>query len=70
MHVHYNDAIDHSRKYHNMPYCFLFVTPKFCIRIVFSFSWDHFNSQEKLKTILMQNGQFLCKVVNLKETVQ
>ena len=23
--------------------------------IVFSFSWDHFNSQEKLKTMLMQN---------------
>ena len=25
--------------------------PKFCISIVFSFSWGHFNSQEKLKTI-------------------
>ena len=37
----------------------LFVTPKFCISIVFSFSWGHFNSQEysqdKLKTMLMQN---------------
>ena len=32
-----------------------FVTPKFCISIVFSFSWGHFNSQEKLKTMLMQN---------------
>ena len=29
--------------------------PKFCINIVFSFSWGHFNSQEKLKTMLMQN---------------
>ena len=29
--------------------------PKFCISIVFSFSWGHFNSQEKLKTMLMQN---------------
>ena len=33
----------------------MFVTPKFCISIVFSFSWGHFNSQEKLKTMLMQN---------------
>ena len=32
-----------------------FCHPKFCISIVFSFSWDHFNSQQKLKTILMQN---------------
>ena len=32
----------------------LFVTPKFCISIVFSFSWGHFYSQEKLKTMLMQ----------------
>ena len=31
------------------------VTPKFCISIVFSFPWGHFNSQEKLKTMLMQN---------------
>ena len=29
--------------------------PNFCISIVFSFSWGHFNSQEKLKTMLMQN---------------
>ena len=29
--------------------------PKLCIRIVFSFSWGHFNSQEKQKTMLMQN---------------
>ena len=28
--------------------------PKFCISIVFSSSWGHFNSQEKLKVILMQ----------------
>ena len=28
--------------------------PKFCISIVFSLSWGHFNSQEKLKTMLMQ----------------
>ena len=31
------------------------VIPKFCISIVFSFPWGHFNSQEKLKTMLMQN---------------
>ena len=46
--------IDHSRKYHSIPQCCSFVTPKFCISIVFSFSWCHFNSQEKLKTTLMQ----------------
>ena len=31
------------------------VIPKFCISIVFSFSKGHFDSQEKLKTMLMQN---------------
>ena len=40
---------------HNIPYCSLFFTPKFGISIVFSFSWGYFNSQEKLKTKLMQN---------------
>ena len=29
--------------------------PNFCISIVFSFSQGHFNSQEKLKTMLMHN---------------
>ena len=29
--------------------------PKFCISYVFSFSWGHLNSQEKLKTMPMQN---------------
>ena len=34
----------------------LFVFPfKFCISIVFVFSWDHFKSQEKLEAMLMQN---------------
>ena len=34
----------------------LLVCPlKFCITIVFVFSWDHFKSQEKLQTMLMQN---------------
>ena len=33
----------------------MFVTPKFCISIVFSFSWELKWPQEKLKTILMQN---------------
>ena len=47
--------IDHSRKYHNIPQCSLFVTPKFCISIVFSFSWELKWPQEKLKTMLMQN---------------
>ena len=48
-------CIVYSRKYQNIPLCCLFVTPKFCISIVFSFSWGHFNSQEKLKTMLTQN---------------
>ena len=48
-------VIDHYRKYHNIPQYSLLATPKFCISIVFSFSWGHFNSQEKLKTMLMQN---------------
>ena len=30
-------------------------TPKFCRSVVFNFSFGHFNSQEKLKTMLMQN---------------
>ena len=29
--------------------------PKFCISIVFNFSWDGCNTQEKWKTMLMQN---------------
>ena len=29
--------------------------PKFCMSIVFSFSWGHFNSLEKLKTMITQN---------------
>ena len=33
----------------------LFVTPNFCISIVFSFSWELKRPQEKLKTMLMQN---------------
>ena len=33
----------------------MFVAPKFCISIVFSFSWELKWPQEKLKTILMSN---------------
>ena len=43
--------IDHFGKYHNT----LCLPPKFCISIVFVFSWDHCKSQAKLETILMQN---------------
>ena len=32
-----------------------FVTPKFCLRIVFTFSWELKWPQEKLKTMLRQN---------------
>ena len=48
------NIIGHYRKCHNVPYCSQFVPPKFCKIIVFSFSWGHFNSQEKLKTMLTQ----------------
>ena len=44
-------SIGHSGKYHNT----LRLYPKFCISIVFIFSWDHFKSQEKLDTMLIQN---------------
>ena len=54
-HHHHNISIDHSRKYHNIPKCSLFVPPKVCIRIVISFSWQLKWPQEKLKTMLMQN---------------
>ena len=34
---------------------------KFWISIIFSFSWGHFNSQEKLKTMLIQNFEVTNK---------
>ena len=33
----------------------MFVTPKFCVSVVFSFSWELKWPQEKLKKVLMQN---------------
>ena len=33
----------------------LFYPPKICIGIAFDFSWDSFMSQEKSKTMIMQN---------------
>ena len=48
------NIIGHYRKCHNVPYCSQFVPPKFSKSIVFSFSWGHFNSKEKLKTMLTQ----------------
>ena len=33
----------------------MFVTPKFCISIVFSFSWELKWPQVKMKTMLVQN---------------
>ena len=47
--------VDHSKKYHNIPQCSLLVTPKFCISVVFCFSWEFKWHQEKLKLMLMQN---------------
>ena len=29
--------------------------PKFCITIVYDFSWDDCNTQEKLETMVVQN---------------
>ena len=43
--------IGHFGKYHNT-LCF---SPQILLGIVFVFSWDYSVSQEKLKTILMQN---------------
>ena len=37
--------------------------PKFCISIVFNFSWDIQSSQEKLKIMLMQNFGGLTKCI-------
>ena len=54
--------MDHFQKYHNT----LFVPPKFWF--VSSLSWDHCKSQEKIKTMLMQNfeGQVKSIMVFLK----
>ena len=50
------------RKYHNT----LFICPsKFCISIVFVFSWDHCKSQEKLETMLMQNLEGQAKSIKV-----
>ena len=42
---------------------FLCHKKKLCTSIVFSFSWSHFNSQEKLKTMLMQNFGWQTKSI-------
>ena len=49
---------------------FLIVPPKFCISIVFNFSWDLQLPQEKLKTMLVQNfgGTEKSIMVCLKKT--
>ena len=46
-----NSFIHHFHIDHNAP-C---LPPKFCITIVFYFSWDDYNTQEKLETMVMQN---------------
>ena len=45
-----NSFIHHFHIDHNAPYLPL----KFCITIVFYFSWDDCNTQEKLETMVMQ----------------
>ena len=39
----------------------MYVTPKFCIIIVFSFFWELKWPQEKLKTMLIQNFELTNK---------
>ena len=44
----------------NSPFAHLSIThlvcpPKFCISVALNFSWDHCNTQEKLKTKIMQS---------------
>ena len=46
-------TIENMKAYNNA----LCLSPQICISIVFRFSWDHFNSQEKLKTMLI-NAKF------------
>ena len=46
-----NSFIHHFHIDHNAP-C---LPPKFCRTIVFYFSWDDCNTQEKLETMVMQN---------------
>ena len=48
-------TIRHLHISHNTP-CLPPPPPKkkMCMRIVFNFSWDHYNAQEKLKTKVMQ----------------
>ena len=46
-----NSFIHHFHIDHNAPS----LPPKFCITIVFYFSWDNCNTQEKLETMVMQN---------------
>ena len=43
--------------------------PKFCVSIVFNFSWDGCNTQEKWKTQVMQNlgGQIRCIMGDVQE---
>ena len=44
-------------------------SPKFCVSIVFNFSWDGCNTQEKWKTQVMQNlgGQIRCIMGDVQE---
>ena len=37
--------------------------PKFCITIIFDFSWDDCNTQEKLETMVMQNFRGLTRCI-------
>ena len=66
-------TISQYQKYHNT-LCLLPPSPllKFCISIVFIFSWDLQRSQEKLETVLMQSfldGQTKSIMVLLIKTV-
>ena len=56
----FGNPIRHFRKYHDN----LCGPPKtFCITTVFSFSWNDSKSQEKLKTMVMQNFEVDKKII-------
>ena len=54
----------------HISYNALYLPPKFCVSIIFNFSWDGCNTQEKWKTKVVQNlgggGQIRCIMGNVE----
>ena len=61
-------CMDNNYATSTFPIMHLICPPKFCITFVFHFSWVLQPSQEKLKTMLMQNfgGQIRCIMGNVE----